>query len=213
MKVYIINSQIDKDRVKFAVSLAERLKKTGKTLLISTKRNESNIEDYYGKDGMITYDLADYLKGVNDFKEVRVREDENLDFLIAPLIEDKKEIDKEDMDKILKEEGYKNLVIDSLDLKLVDDKKSVFIVEAGNFPETIAEDSFFINGTSPDTDIRLSKEKIESYGKNYLGNVNLGQGFDKQIDNFINDNYVIVPDLTFFEKLKMKFKKWQTLYL
>ena len=207
MKVYIINSQIDKDRVKFAVSLAERLKKTGKTLLISTKRNESNIEDYYGKDGMITYDLADYLKGVNDFKEVRVREDENLDFLIAPLIEDKKEIDKEDMDKILKEEGYKNLVIDSLDLKLVDDKKSVFIVEAGNFPETIAEDSFFINGTSQDTDIRLSKEKIESYGKNYLGNVNLGQGFDKQIDNFINDNYVIVPDLTFFEKLKMKFKK------
>lgn len=207
MKVYIINSQIDKDRVKFAVSLAERLKKTGKTLLISTKRNESNIEDYYGKDGMITYDLADYLKGVNDFKEVRVREDENLDFLIAPLLEDKKEIDKEDMDKILKEEGYKNLVIDSLDLKLVDDKKSVFIVEAGNFPETIAEDSFFINGTSPDTDIRLSKEKIESYGKNYLGNVNLGQGFDKEIDNFINDNYVIVPDLTFFEKLKMKFKK------
>lgn len=207
MKVYIVNSQIDKDRVKFAVSLAERLKKTGKTLLISTKRNESNIEDYYGKDGMITYDLADYLKGVNDFKEVRVREDENLDFLIAPLLEDKKEIDKEDMDKILKEEGYKNLVIDSLDLKLADDKKSVFIVEAGNFPETIAEDSFFINGTSPDTDIRLSKEKIESYGKNYLGNVNLGQGFDKEIDNFINDNYVIVPDLTFFEKLKMKFKK------
>lgn len=207
MKVYIVNSQIDKDRVKFAVSLAERLKKTGKTLLVSTKRNESNIEDYYGKDGMITYDLADYLKGVNDFKEVRVRDDENLDFLIAPLLEDKKEIEKEDMDKILKEEGYKNLVIDSLDLKLVDDKKSVFIVEAGNFPETIAEDSFFINGTSPDTDIRLSKEKIESYGKNYLGNVNLGQGFDKQIDNFINDNYVIVPDLTFFEKLKMKFKK------
>ncbi len=207
MKVYIINSQIDKDRVKFAVALAERLKKTGKTLLISTKRNESNIEDYYGKDGMITYDLADYLKGVNDFKEVRVREDENLDFLIAPLLEDKKEIDKEDSDKILKEEGYKNLVIDSLDLKLVDEKKSVFIVEAGNFPETIAEDSFFINGTSPDTDIRLSKEKIESYGKNYLGNVNLGQGFDKQIDNFVNDNYVIVPDLTFFEKLKMKFKK------
>lgn len=207
MKVYIINSQVDKDRVKFAVSLAERLKKTGKTLLVSTKRNESNIEDYYGKDGMITYDLADYLKGVNDFKEVRVRDDENLDFLIAPLLEDKKEIEKEDMDKILKEEGYKNLVIDSLDLKLVDEKKSVFIVEAGNFPETIAEDSFFINGTSPDTDIRLSKEKIESYGKNYLGNVNLGQGFDKQIDNFINDNYVIVPDLTFFEKLKMKFKK------
>lgn len=207
MKVYIINSQIDKDRVKFSVALAERLKKTGKTLLVSTKRNESNIEDYYGKDGMITYDLADYLKGVNDFKEVRVREDENLDFLIAPLLEDKKEIDKEDIDKILKEEGYKNLVIDSLDLKLVDEKKSVFIVEAGNFPETIAEDSFFINGTSPDTDIRLSKEKIESYGKNYLGNVNLGQGFDKQIDNFINDNYVIVPDLTFFEKLKMKFKK------
>lgn len=207
MKVYIINSQIDKDRVKFAVALAERLKKTGKTLLVSTKRNESNIEDYYGKDGMITYDLADYLKGVNDFKEVRVREDENLDFLIAPLLEDKKEIDKEDIDKILKEEGYKNLVIDSLDLKLVDEKKSVFIVEAGKFPETIVEDSFFINGTSPDTDIRLSKEKIESYGKNYLGNVNLGQGFDKEIDNFINDNYVIVPDLTFFEKLKMKFKK------
>lgn len=207
MKVYIINSQIDKDRVKFAVSLAERLKETGKTLFISTKRNESNIEDYYGKDGMITYDLADYLKGVNDFKEVRVKEDENLDFLIAPLLEDKKEIDKEDLDKIIKEEGYKNLVIDSLDIKLVDEKKSVFIVEADKFPETIAEDSFFINGTSPDTDIRLSKEKIESYGKNYLGNVNLGQGFDKQIDNFINDNYVIVPDLTFFEKLKMKFKK------
>ena len=207
MKVYIINSQIDKDRVKFAVSLAERLKKTGRTLLISTKRNESNIEDYYGKDGMITYDLADYLKGVNDFKEVRVKEDENLDFLIAPLLEDKKEIDKEDMDKILKEEGYKNLVIDSLDIKLIDEKKSVFIVEADKFPETIAEDSFFINGTSPDTDIRLSKEKIESYGKNYLGNVNLGQGFDKQIENFVNDNYVIVPDLSFFEKLKMKFKK------
>ncbi|WP_105300964.1 hypothetical protein [Anaerococcus marasmi] len=207
MKVYIINSQIDKDRVKFAVALAERLKETGRTLLISTKRNESNIEDYYGKDGMITYDLADYLKGVNDFKEVRVWEDENLDFLIAPLLEDKKEIDKEDMDKILKEEGYKNLVIDSLDIKLVDEKKSVFIVEAGNFPETIEEDAFFINGTSPDTDIRLFKEKIESYGKNYLGNVNLGQGFDKQIDNFINDNHVIVPDLTFFEKLKMKFKK------
>lgn len=207
MKVYIINSQIDKDRVKFAVSLAERLKETGKTLLISTRRNESNIEDYYGKDGMITYDLADYLTGINDFKEVRVKEDENLDFLIAPLLEDKKEIDKEDLDNILKQEGYKNLVIDSLDLKLVDEKKSLYIVEADKLPETIEEDAFFINGTSPDTDIRQFKEKIESYGKNYLGNVNLGQGFDKQIDNFINDNYVIVPDLTFFEKLKMKFKK------
>ena len=105
MKVYIINSSEEKDRVKFAVSLAQRLKKKGKTLLISTQRQEVNIEDFFGKDGMITYDLADYFLDRIAFEDVLVK-DEGLDFIIGPLLDDKYEIKKEDMDKLISQEGY-----------------------------------------------------------------------------------------------------------
>lgn len=207
MKIYLINSTRDKDRVKFATSLANRLKEKGKTLLVSCKREESNIEDYYGKDGMITYDLADYFTGLIGFEDVCVKEDKNLDFIIAPLLNDKYKIEKKDIEKLSKIDSYKYLIIDSLEPDLIANKKSVLLVEDNKLPANIKEDSFFINGVESDFDPRLIKDKITSYGKNYLGDVKLGEGYDKVIDNLINDNYVLVPDLGFFEKLKMKFKK------
>ena len=213
MKVYVINSSVDKDRAKFSTCLANRLKEKGKTLLISTKRSESNIEDFYGKDGMITYDLADYFTDLASFGDVCVKEDDKLNFIIAPLISNKHDITKEDIEKLTKEGDYKYIVFDKLDLALIQDKKSVFIVEENKIPATIKEDDFFLNGVGADFDVRLFKEKIESIGKNFLGEVKLGDGFDKIIDNLLNDNYVAVPNLSFFEKLKMKFSKWQTLYL
>lgn len=206
MKVYIINSSEEKDRVKFAVSLAQRLKKKGKTLLISTQRQEVNIEDFFGKDGMITYDLADYFLDRIAFEDVLVK-DEGLDFIIGPLLEDKYEIKKEDMDKLISQEGYDFLVIDKIDPDLVSEKKSVLLVEEGKFPTNIKEDSFFIREVSSSYDIRLHKEKIEAFGKNFLGEVKATEGFDGVVDNLINENYQIVPNLSFFEKLKMKFSK------
>lgn len=206
MKVYIINSSEEKDRVKFAVSLAQRLKKKGKTLLISTQRQEVNIEDFFGKDGMITYDLADYFLDRIAFEDVLVK-DEGLDFIIGPLLDDKYEIKKEDMDKLISQEGYDFLVIDKIDLDLVSEKKSVLLVEEGKFPTSIKEDSFFIREVSSSYDIRLHKEKIEAFGKKFLGEVKATEGFDGVVDNLINENYQIVPNLSFFEKLKMKFSK------
>lgn len=206
MKVYIINSSEEKDRVKFAVSLAQRLKKKGKILLISTQRQEVNIEDFFGKDGMITYDLADYFLDRIAFEDVLVK-DEGLDFIIGPLLEDKYEIKKEDMDKLISQEGYDFLVLDKIDPDLLSEKKSVLLVEEGKFPTNIKEDSFFIREVSSSYDIRLHKEKIEAFGKNFLGEVKATEGFDGVVDNLINENYQIVPNLSFFEKLKMKFSK------
>lgn len=206
MKVYIINSSEEKDRVKFAVSLAQRLKKKGKTLLISTQRQEVNIEDFFGKDGMITYDLADYFLDRIAFEDVLVK-DEGLDFIIGPLLEDKYEIKKEDMDKLISQEGYEFLVIDKINPDLVSEKKSVLLVEEGKFPTSIKEDSFFIREVSSSYDIRLHKEKIEAFGKNFLGEVKATEEFDGVVDNLINENYQIVPNLSFFEKLKLKFSK------
>lgn len=207
MKVYVINSSVDKDRAKFSTSLANRLKEKGKTLLVSSKRSESNIEDFYGKDGMITYDLADYFTDLASFDDVCVKEDDRLNFIIAPLLSNKHDIVKEDIEKLIKEGDYKYIVFDKLDLDLIQDKKSVFIVEENKIPASIKEDDFFLNGVGADFDTRMYKEKIESIGKNFLGEVELGDGFDKIIDNLLNDNYVVVPNLSFFEKLKMKFSK------
>lgn len=206
MKVYIINSSEEKDRVKFAVSLAQRLKKKGKTLLISTQRQEVNIEDFFGKDGMITYDLADYFLDRIAFEDVLVK-DEGLDFIIGPILDDKYEIKKEDMDKLISQEGYDFLVIDKIDPDLFSEKKSVLLVEEGKFPTNIKEDSFFIREVSSSYDIRLYKEKIEAFGKNFLGEVKATEEFDGVVDNLINENYQIVPNLSFFEKLKLKFSK------
>lgn len=207
MKVYIINSSEARARVSFAIALAKSLKKDGKTLLISTKRNDVNIEDYFGKDGMISYDLADYFKEVYSFKDVKCQEEENLDFIIAPLLEGKHEISKEDLQRLVKEEAYEYIVIDKLDLNLIDEKKSVKIIKIDQVDESIEEDSFFIDEVDENLDIRLFKEKIETKGKIFLGKRRANEVYDKIIDNLINGRNTSVASLSFFEKLKMKFKK------
>lgn len=207
MKVYIINSNEDRARLSFALALAKRLKKDGKTLLISTQRNDVNIEDYFGKDGMISYDLADYFKEVYSFKEVRCEEEENLDFIIAPLLADKHEITKEDLERLAKEDSYDFLVIDKLDLNLIDEKKSVKIIKIDQVEESIEEDSFFIDEVDENLDIRLFKEKIEASAKIFLGTKSSKEDYEKIIDNLLNEKNISIASLTFFEKLKMKFKK------
>ena len=103
MKVYVINGPKSIGKTDFSVNLAEFLQQNNKVLLLQAKRaTTSNIEDYFQKDGMITYDLADYFTGLAPLDTVIVHENQNLDFIISPLLDDKYEITNVDFNKLLK---------------------------------------------------------------------------------------------------------------
>ena len=122
-------------------------------------------------------------------------------------LEGKHEISKEDLQRLVKEEAYAYIVIDKLDLNLIDEKKSVKIIKIDQADESIEEDSFFIDEVDENLDIRLFKEKIEAKGKIFLGKRRANEVYDKIIDNLINGRNTSIASLSFFEKLKMKFKK------
>ena len=89
MQIYLINGKNSIGKTDFAVNLAERLSENKMVLLTSLFRSDqSNIEDYYKKDGMISYDISDYFLGLCSLDKVIVEENPNLKFIIAPLVEE-----------------------------------------------------------------------------------------------------------------------------
>ena len=129
MKVYVINGPKAIGKTDFSVNLAEYLQQNNKVLLLQGKRaTTSNIEDYFQKDGMITYDLADYFTGLAPLERVLVHENDNLDFIISPLLEDKYQINGEDINNLLNNISYDFVVIDGVDKNLISNKTSVDII-------------------------------------------------------------------------------------
>lgn len=207
MKTYIINGKEGIGKTDFSVNLAEYLQKSGKVLLLQTKRNpNSNIEDYFQKDGMITYDIGDYFSSLAPLEKVIVHENENLDFIISPLLEDKYIFRGEDVEKLLGEISYDYLVIDNLSKDLIKDKIIIEIIDTDSLGKEIEGDYFFINKASEDYDIRNDKNAIEAKNKRFLGLVKNGQYFNEVIENLLEDKKIEIPKISFFEKIKMAFK-------
>lgn len=207
MKTYIINGKKGIGKTDFSVNLAEYLQKSGKVLLLQTKRNpNSNIEDYFQKDGMITYDIGDYFSSLAPLEKVIVHENENLDFIISPLLEDKYIFRGEDVEKLLGEISYDYLVIDNLSKDLIKDKIIIEIIDTDSLNKEIEGDYFFINKASEDYDIRNDKNAIEAKNARFLGLVKNGQYFNEVIENLLEDKKIEIPKISFFEKIKMAFK-------
>ena len=208
MKVYVINGPKAIGKTDFSVNLAEYLQQNNKVLLLQGKRaTTSNIEDYFQKDGMITYDLADYFTGLAPLERVLVHENDNLDFIISPLLEDKYQINGEDINNLLNNISYDFVVIDGVDKNLISNKTSVDIIGENDLALVNESDAFFINKTSDDFDIRNHKDTIDAKSSKYLGTVKNGEYFKNVIENLIAGKEVEIPKLGFFEKLKASFRK------
>ncbi|WP_044565494.1 P-loop NTPase family protein [Anaerococcus provencensis] len=208
MKVYVIKGDNGIGKTDFAVNLAEYLQKNGKVLLIQAKRNaNSNIEDFFQKDGMITYDLADYFSSLAGLDKIIVHETDNLDFIISPLLEDKYDLTSEDLNKLLSEVSYDYIILDEVYPDFLTEKTTVEIINQNQVNSTITADTFFINKADEDYDIRNDKQAIDGKSARFLGTVKNGQYFNEVIENLVNGNSVAIAKLGFFEKLKMSFRK------
>ncbi len=208
MKAYVITGENGIGKTDFAVNLAEYLQKNGKVLLVQAKRNaNSNIEDFFQKDGMITYDLADYFSSLVTIDKIIVHETDNLDFIISPLLEDKYDLTSEDLNKLLSEVSYDYIILDEVNPDFLTEKTTVEIISQNQVNSTITADTFFINKADEDYDIRNDKQAIDGKSARFLGTVKNGQYFKDVIENLVNGNAVAIAKLGFFEKLKMSFRK------
>ena len=208
MKAYVIKGENGIGKTDFAVNLAEYLQKNGKVLLVQAKRNaNSNIEDFFQKDGMITYDLADYFSSLAGLDKIIVHETDNLDFIISPLLEDKYDLTSEDLNKLLSEVSYDYVILDEVNPDFLNEKTTVEIINQNQVNSTINADTFFIYIASDDYDIRNDKQAIDAKSARFLGTVKNGQYFKDVIENLVNGNAVAIAKLGFFEKLKMSFRK------
>ena len=208
MKAYVIKGENGIGKTDFAVNLAEYLQKNGKVLLVQAKRNaNSNIEDFFQKDGMITYDLADYFSSLAGLDKIIVHETDKLDFIISPLLEDKYDLTSEDLNKLLSEVSYDYIILDEVNPDFLTEKTTVEIISQNQVNSTITADTFFINKADEDYDIRNDKQAIDGKSARFLGTVKNGQYFKDVIENLVNGNAVAIAKLGFFEKLKMSFRK------
>lgn len=208
MKTYVINGPDGIGKTDFSVNLAEYLQKTSRVLLIQGKRNaKSNIEDYFQKDGMITYDIADYFTGLAPLSMVVVNETNNLDFMISPLLEDKYEIKDEDIKNLLSNISYDYVIIDGVDKNIISDKFAVDIIGENDLSYINNSDAYFINRVSNNYDVRNFKDQLDSKNSRFLGTVKEGEYFNQVIENLLNNTVVEIPKLGFFERLKASFRK------
>ncbi|MDO5047924.1 MAG: hypothetical protein Q4D88_05185 [Anaerococcus sp.] len=206
MEIYLINSKDPDIRTRFSTSIGEKIKNKGKTLIIANQRDQVNIEDYFLKDGMITYDLYDYFSKLVSFDRVLVEEEENLDFIIAPLLADKYEVKEEDYTNLIGQAAYENIILDGLEDKKIDKSKSLRILTSDRLEESFDEDYFIIKVTDKDFDVRVHKDKIDSFKKKYLGLYKDPSDLGRLVENFLNDKQEEIEKIGFFEKIRMKFK-------
>lgn len=207
MQIYLINGKNNIGKTDFAVNLAERLSENKKVLLTSFFRSEkSNIEDYYKKDGMISYDISDYFLGLCDLERVIVHENANLSFIIPPLLEGKYEFRLEDVYNLIDEIDVDVLIIDNLDLAIKGGVK-IEIIDKDDLDKEIHADYYFINRLEENFDPRAYKDKILAKSATYLGFVKENEYFKNVIDNLLMGQAQPIADLGFFEKIKRIFKK------
>lgn len=208
MQVYIINGKENSEKTEFSAILAKKLSEKSKTLLVGTKRNkDKNIEDIFNKDGMITYDICDYFLEYTSLEKIINKENENLDFIISPFLEDKYEIKNEDILKLLENLQYENFIFDGLDQSLIEDKISLDLIGQDEISKNLSSTYYLIVGADDDFDHRLFKEELLNKSSKYLGYVNKNGSYNNILDNIINQRVQNIENIGFFEKIKMKFRK------
>lgn len=207
MQIYLINGKNDIGKTDFAVNLAERLSENKKVLLTSFFRDEnSNIEDFFKKDGMVSYDISDYFLKICDLDRVIVNENNNLSFIIAPLVEDKYEFKVDDVYNLIDEVESDIIIIDNLDLKIKDAIK-IDIISKEDIDKDLNSDYYFINRVDESFDPRPLKDKLEGKKSKYLGYAKEDEYFKKVIDNLLLGQAEPIEQIGFFEKIKRIFSK------
>lgn len=206
MQIYLINGEDNIGKTDFSVNLAETLSEKNKVLLTSFFRDEKrNIEDYFQKDGMVTYDIADYFLGLCSLDRVEISQNKNLSFIIAPFLEDKYNFKVEDVYDLIDDIDTDILIIDNLDLDVKDAIK-VDIIASKDIGKDLKSDYYFVNQADINFDAREYKDSLESKSSKYLGTVKKGEYFKKIIENLIDQKTEPIASLGFFEKLKRIFK-------
>ena len=207
MQIYLINGKNDIGKTDFAVNLAEKLSENKKVLLTSFFRDEnSNIEDFFKKDGMVSYDISDYFLKICDLDRVIVNENNTLSFIIAPLVEDKYEFKVDDVYNLIDEVESDIIIIDNLDLKIKDAIK-IDIISKEDIDKDLNSDYYFINRVDESFDPRPLKDKLEGKKSKYLGYVKEDEYFKKVIDNLLLGQAEPIEQIGFFEKIKRIFSK------
>lgn len=207
MQIYLINGKNNTGKTDFAVNLAERLSENKMVLLTSLFRSDqSNIEDYYKKDGMISYDISDYFLGLCSLEKVMVEENPNLKFIIAPLVEGKYDIRVQDVYNLIDEVDADIIILDNLYLS-IKDAINIEILDQDDIDKDIHADFYFINRCDEDFDPRPIKDKLLGKSAAYLGFVKENEYFKNVIENLLKGQAEPIADLGFFEKIKRVFKK------
>lgn len=205
MNVFLINSK-NHNELKFIKELSNELSKDKSLLLLSFKRNKNeNIEDLFDMAGMITYDICDYFLEIVGLDKIIRTYKENIDFAISPLVEDKYEIKKEDINQLFEKiSNYDYLIIYGLDPNLLENKKEIKILNVDELDSDISSDYFYIENDDKYFDIREKREQIINKSSKFLGLKTKNNSYDAIISNLLEDKEESIGKIGFFEKLKKK---------
>lgn len=205
MNVFLINSK-NHNELKFIKELSNELSKDKSLLLLSFQRNKNeNIEDLFDMAGMITYDICDYFLEILGLDKIIRTYKENIDFAISPLVEDKYEIKKEDINQLFEKiSNYDYLIIYGLDSNLLEDKKEIRIINIDEIDDDISSDYFYIENDDKYFDIREKREQIINKSSKFLGLKTKNNSYDSIISNLLEDKEESIGKIGFFEKLKKK---------
>lgn len=205
MEVFLINSN-NNSNLSFINEFSKKLSENKSVLLLSFTRDKNeNIEDLFDMGGMITYDICDYFLDLIDLDKVIVKACENIDFAIAPLLNSKYQIKKEDISKLLEKINfYDYLIIDGLDESLIDEEKEIQIISENQIKEEIKADYFFINSYDKYFDLREYRDEILGKSSKFLGLKEKDSSYDKIILNILEDKSEGIQKIGFFEKIKKK---------
>ena len=214
MEVFLINSN-NNSNLSFINEFSKKLSENKSVLLLSFTRDKNeNIEDLFDMGGMITYDICDYFLDLIDLDKIIVKACENIEFAIAPRINWKYQVKKEDISKFLEKiNSYDYLIIDGLDESLIDEEKEIQIISENQIKEEIKADYFFINSYDKYFDIREYRDEILGKSSKFLGLKEKDSSYDKIILNILEEKSESIQKIGFFEKIKKKLAQWNHLYL
>ncbi|MCI5839748.1 MAG: hypothetical protein SOZ89_04210 [Peptoniphilaceae bacterium] len=205
MKKYLINSINNINTANFSTTFAKSIEKEKKVLLISLLRKETNIEDFFENDGMITYDLADYFLGYTQKNKIITKVNDNIDIILSPLIEEKFKPDKKNLQDLLEDLDYEFIIFDGADFSLFDDGIKVFATDENLVMED--SDYFYIDNVDSYFSDRKKFIEINGITSKYLGFNKKNDDYTEIVQNLLSESEKKVSKLSFFEKLKEKFGK------
>lgn len=207
MQVYLVKGEEDL-RLDFIKNLADKLSSKDKTLLLSFHRSKNkNIEDLFDMAGMISYDISDYFLEYIKLDKLITKGNDKTHFIIPPLLENKYEFKKEDIDSLIKNlSDYDNIIIEELDSNLLDKKKTIKVIKDDQISENIKSDYFIIYATK-DFDARLKRDEILEKDSKFLGIKKEDKDYDKILNNLKEDKKEEIGKLSLIEKIKMRFTK------